>query len=73
MQSCQLTGRTWLQVPGLQKDDVKVTVQDGVLMIHGERKREEVRPACPVPTRAATPKPHLLTQNRKTMRIADQG
>ena len=34
------------QVPGLRKDDVKITVQDGVLMITGERKREEVRPAC---------------------------
>jgi HSP20 family molecular chaperone IbpA len=32
-------------VPGLRKDDVKITVQDGVLMITGERKREEVRPA----------------------------
>jgi hypothetical protein len=31
------------QVPGLHKGDVKVTVQDGVLLINGERKREEVK------------------------------
>jgi HSP20 family protein len=58
-------------VPGLRKDDVKVTVQDGVLMIHGERKREEVR-RTPLQqhwanreTASETQPPHLRT--------ADQG
>lgn len=29
------------ELPGMTKDDVKVTVQDGVLTIQGERKHEE--------------------------------
>lgn len=29
------------ELPGMTKDDVKVTVQDGVLSIQGERKHEE--------------------------------
>ncbi len=29
------------ELPGMSKDDVKVTVQDGVLSIQGERKHEE--------------------------------
>lgn len=29
------------ELPGMKKDDVKVTVQDGVLSIQGERKHEE--------------------------------
>lgn len=29
------------ELPGLNKDDVKVTVQDGVLSIQGERKKED--------------------------------
>lgn len=29
------------ELPGLTKDDVKVTVQDGVLSIQGERNKEE--------------------------------
>ena len=29
------------ELPGMNKDDVKVTVQDGVLSIQGERKSEE--------------------------------
>ncbi|WP_396622241.1 Hsp20/alpha crystallin family protein [Marinobacter sp. W-8] len=29
------------ELPGMSKDDVKVTVQDGVLTIQGERKSEE--------------------------------
>ncbi|XP_030457562.1 26.5 kDa heat shock protein, mitochondrial [Syzygium oleosum] len=29
------------EVPGLTKDDVKITVHDGILMIKGEHKREE--------------------------------
>lgn len=29
------------ELPGMSKDDVKVTVQDGVLTIQGERKHEE--------------------------------
>lgn len=29
------------ELPGMSKDDVKVTVQDGVLSIQGERRREE--------------------------------
>ncbi|MBW7471796.1 Hsp20/alpha crystallin family protein [Marinobacter sp. M216] len=29
------------ELPGMSKDDVKVTVQDGVLTIEGERKHEE--------------------------------
>ena len=29
------------ELPGMSKDDVKVTVQDGVLSIQGERKQEE--------------------------------
>jgi len=32
-------------VPGLKKEDVKVTVHDGVLTINGERKREHVTEA----------------------------
>jgi HSP20 family protein len=30
-----------IDVPGLEKDDVKVQVKDGVLSIHGERKDEK--------------------------------
>lgn len=29
------------ELPGMSKDDVKVTVQDGVLSIQGERRQEE--------------------------------
>ena len=29
------------ELPGMKKDDVKVTVHDGVLSIQGERKHEE--------------------------------
>ena len=29
------------EVPGVNKDDVKVTVQDGMLTIQGERKQEK--------------------------------
>ena len=29
------------ELPGMSKDDVKVTVQDGVLSIQGERRKEE--------------------------------
>ena len=29
------------ELPGMSKDDVKVTVEDGVLSIRGERKQEE--------------------------------
>lgn len=29
------------ELPGMSKDDIKVTVQDGVLTIQGERRREE--------------------------------
>ena len=38
------TGDAYLikgEVPGVKKDDVKVTVQDGMLTIQGERKREK--------------------------------
>ena len=53
-----------LQVPGLNKEDVKVTVQDGVLMIHGERKREEVRPAVAATLfQVLDPKPPNNIQN----------
>ena len=30
-----------VEVPGVNKNDVKITVQNGVLTIHGERKKEE--------------------------------
>ena len=29
------------EIPGVKKDDVKVTVQDGMLTIQGERKQEK--------------------------------
>lgn len=29
------------EIPGVQKEDVKVTVQDGMLMMQGERKMEK--------------------------------
>lgn len=29
------------ELPGMKKEDVKVTIQDGVLTIQGERKKEE--------------------------------
>lgn len=30
-----------IELPEVKKEDVKVTVQEGVLMIHGERKQEK--------------------------------
>jgi HSP20 family protein len=32
------------EVPGMKKGDLNITLQDGVLTISGERKREEKRP-----------------------------
>ncbi len=29
------------EIPGVKKEDVKVTVQDGMLTIHGERRKEK--------------------------------
>lgn len=29
------------EIPGVKKEDVKVTIQDGMLTIHGERKQEK--------------------------------
>jgi HSP20 family protein len=31
----------FLELPGLKKEDISVTVQDGVLTVSGERKREQ--------------------------------
>ncbi len=30
-----------VELPGVSKDDVKITVQDNILTIHGEKKREK--------------------------------
>ncbi|WP_447985953.1 Hsp20/alpha crystallin family protein [Nitrospira sp. Nam74] len=30
------------ELPGIKKEDVKITLQDGVLTLHGERKQEKV-------------------------------
>ncbi len=40
VQLCNGTLVVWAELPGLKREDVKVEVNDGVLAIKGERKRE---------------------------------